>query len=184
MDQVDFFEVYGYRVLKALRRIIRAVDIHSKKLNSEFSVTTPQMICLYVIAKSGGITQRELALEVDLGASTVTGVLDRLETKGFITRTRQAPDRRKVVLHATESGRELTRSAPALLQDKLSQSLQQQSELEQATIALSLEKIVEMMNAEHLDSSPNLIPNAQINEPPVGKPQENKPQQPEAKEIN
>jgi DNA-binding MarR family transcriptional regulator len=184
MDQVDFFEVYGYRVLKSLRRIIRAVDIHSRKLNSEFSVTTPQMICLYVIAKAGEITQRKLALEVDLGASTVTGVLDRLEAKGFITRTRQAPDRRKVMLHATESGRELTQSAPALLQEQLSKSLQQQSELEQVTIALSLEKIVEMMNAEHLDSSPNLIPNAQINEPPVKKPEDNEPQFLEAKELN
>ena len=164
MNQNDFFELYGYRILQSLRRIIRAVDIHSRKLNSEFNVTTPQMICLYVIAKSDGITQLELAREVYLGASTITGILDRLETKGLITRTRQTTDRRKVLLRVTQSGRELTRSAPALLQDRLSKSLQQQSELEQATIALSLERIVEMMNAEHLDSSPNLIPDSQVEE--------------------
>ena len=164
MNQHEFFEAYGYRILKSLRRIIRAVDIHSKKLNKDYNVTTPQMICLYVIAQSSGITQLELAREVDLGASTVTGVLDRLEAKGLVTRTRQVPDRRKVLVTITECGLELTKSAPALLQTQLMESLLKHSELEQATIALSLERIVKMMDVEHLDSSPNLIPHSQINE--------------------
>jgi len=172
VDQSEFFEMCGYRVLKALRRIIRAVDIHSRKLNSEFNVTIPQMICLYVIARSEGITQSALAAEVDLGPSTITGVIDRLEAKGLVTRMRQSPDRRKVLLQVTERGHEVTKSAPALLQDRLAQSLRKQSELEQATIALSLERVVEMMNAEHLDTSPNLIPNAQINENHEGCPQQ------------
>ena len=164
MNQNEFFEAYGYRILKSLRRIIRAVDIHSRQLNRDHNVTTPQMICLYVIAQSDGITQLELAHEVDLGASTVTGVLDRLEAKGFVTRSRQAPDRRKVLVKITERGLELTKAAPALLQTQLMESLLQHSELEQATIALSLERIVEMMNVEHLDTSPNLMPHAQVNE--------------------
>ena len=161
----EFFDKYGFRVLKSLRRIIRAVDIHSRKLLSEFKITSPQMICLYMLRTRDEMTQSELAKEVDLGPSTITGIVDRLEAKGYVVRTRSAADRRRIMLQLTDSGRELVESAPSLLQDQLTASLMSLPELEQATIALSLERIVELMNAEHLDASRNLLPSDQIQYP-------------------
>ncbi len=161
-EKDEFFEKYGIRVLRALRRIIRAVDIHSRKLNNEFHITAPQMICLYSLAQHGDMTLSDLAKEVNLGTSTVNGIVDRLEEKQYLTRTRSSEDRRKVVLAITEDGREITRQAPMLLQDRLSASLRSLPELEQATITLSLERVVELMEAEYLDASPNLLPNSQI----------------------
>ena len=67
----EFFETRGLRVLKAIRRIIRAVDIHSRKLNNEFNITAPQMICLYALDKGGQMTQSELSKLVSMGISTV-----------------------------------------------------------------------------------------------------------------
>lgn len=159
-----FFETYGIRVLKSLRRIIRAVDIHSKKLNQEYKVTAPQMICLYSLQKNGPMTQSQLAQDVDLGMSTVNGIIDRLHTKGWIKRNRDAVDRRKVFLELTESGTVQANGAPALLQDKLSDALQALPELEQAAIALSLERIVELMGCGHLEASSNLLPTDKIPE--------------------
>ena len=157
-----FFEKYGLRILKALRQIIRSVDIHSRKLNQEFNITAPQMICLHSLNREGPMTLSELARAVSLGASTTTGILDRLEAKGLITRKRNQTDRRKVDLNITGEGRKLTRAAPALLQDRLSEALQQLPELEQAAIALSLERVVNLMGADHLDTSPHLVPNTHI----------------------
>ena len=159
----EFFETCGLRILKAIRRIIRAVDIHSRKLNSDFHITAPQMICLYHLVKSGEITQSQLSEEVCIGISTINGIIDRLEKKGLVARQRDAVDRRKVLVKATESGKKVTVSAPALLQDRFSIALRNLPELEQAAIALSLERVVELMEADHLDTSPNLIPNDQIN---------------------
>ncbi|MDF7807215.1 MarR family transcriptional regulator [Pontiellaceae bacterium B12219] len=161
----DFFEKYGIRVLKSLRRIIRSVDIHSKKLNHEYNITAPQMICLYSLQKHGVMTQSDLAKDVDLGMSTVNGIIDRLEAKSWIRRERDAKDRRKVFLELTESGVMQANEAPALLQDQLSNALQALPELEQAAIALSLERIVELMGAGHLEASSNLIPTDKITEP-------------------
>jgi DNA-binding MarR family transcriptional regulator len=163
-DASDFFEKYGIGVLKSLRRIIRAVDIHSKKLNTEYKITAPQMICLYSLQKHGVMTQSEMAKDVDLGMSTINGIIDRLVTKGWIRRERDAKDRRKVFLELTESGIVQANEAPALLQDKLSSALQALPELEQAAIALSLERIVELMGAGHLEASSNLIPTDKIPE--------------------
>lgn len=64
----------------------------------------------------------------------------------------------------TESGKEVTKSAPSLLQERFSEALRNLPELEQAAIALSLERVVELMEAGHLEASPNLVPNSQINE--------------------
>lgn len=164
----NFFDTCGMRVLKALRRIIRAVDIHSRKLNNEFSITAPQMICLYSLVRGEEMTQSELSKEVSMGISTVNGVIDRLEKKGLVARERDAKDRRKVFVRVTDSGRELTKAAPSLLQERLSDSLRVLPELEQAAIALSLERVVELMEAGHLDASPNLVPNSQINEKQEG----------------
>lgn len=163
----DFFETYGIRVLKSLRRIIRAVDIHSKKLSQDYQMTAPQMICLYSLQKNGTMTQSELAKDVDLGMSTVNGIIDRLEAKGWIKRERDVKDRRKVFLELTEGGIAKANEAPALLQDKLSTALQALPELEQAAIALSLERIVELMGAGHLEASSNLIPTDKIPETPA-----------------
>ena len=96
--RADFFETYGIRVLKSLRRIIRAIDIHSKKLSQEYKITAPQMICLYSLQKNGAMTQSELAQDVDLGMSTINGIIDRLHAKGWIRRQRDHVDRRKILL--------------------------------------------------------------------------------------
>ena len=168
----EIFDTCGFRILSAIRRIIRAVSIHSRKLDSEFHVTTPQMICLYELLRNDGITLSQLTKAVSLNISTVNGIVDRLEAKGLLTRQRSDVDRRKVLLHITEGGRQITRNAPSLLQEKLASELRKLPELEQVTIAMSLERIVGLMEAEHLDTSPNLVPggeiqSADINAPPA-----------------
>lgn len=158
----DFFETCGFRILGAIRRITRAVDIHSRKLHTEFHVTTPQMICIYELYRNEGMTLSRLSKAVNLGLSTVNGIVDRLELKGLLTRQRSFEDRRKVLLHLTETGRHLTQQAPSLLQDRLADALQNLPELEQITIAMSLERIVSLMEAQHIDASPNLLGSGDI----------------------
>ena len=158
----EFFETCGLRILRALRRIIRAVDIHSRKLYQDYSVTAPQMICLYSLTRTDMITQSHLAKEVNLGISTINGIIDRLEHKGLVRRQRDTEDRRRVFVSITDPGKELTKSAPSLLQEKFAQALRNLPELEQAAIALSLERVVQLMEAEHLEASPNLVPNSLI----------------------
>lgn len=155
-DDDVFFAQYGLRILRAMRRIIRSVDLHSRELQGQFQITAPQMICLYSVAGQEGLTLSRLAKDVSLGASTVTGIVDRLEAKGLVRRQRDLRDRRKIVLEATEAGRRLIAAAPPLLQDRFAQRLRELPELEQATIALSLERVVEMMEADTLAPSPNL----------------------------
>jgi len=132
------------RILRALRRIIQAVDIHSRKLASQYQITAPQLVTLLCVIEQGPITTSEIARQVHLSNSTVVGILDRLETKGLVFRERGTTDR------------QLGETAPSPLQDVFAEALHKLPELEQTAIALSLERIVDLMEARGIDAAPML----------------------------
>ena len=154
---------FEYTILCSLRRIIRSVDIYSRKIKTEFGLTTPQLICLQHVVDNCDVTLSQLTKNVNLSGSTVTGIVDRLEAKELLKRVRSTKDRRKVYLKPTRRGREVVASAPSPLQDKLSGALNKLEEAEQLRIAKSLESVVAMMEAENVEASPNLISGAKVN---------------------
>ncbi len=147
---------YDLRILKSLRRIIRAVDLHSRKLSMQYNITGPQLASLMAIDERGPLTSSALAKLVYLSPSTLVGILDRLEQKSLVIRERSRQDRRVVNIEITADGHRLANSAPSPLQEKLSKSLQDLPEIEQVSITMSLEKIVTLMEADHLDAAPVL----------------------------
>jgi len=147
---------YDLRILRALRRIIRGVDLYSKHLAATHRITVPQLVCLLHVANNGPLTATAISREVQLSPSTVVGILDRLEEKGLIVRERSREDRRLVRVSVTPAGAELAQRAPSPLQQSLAHALNELPELEQATIALSLERVVQLMEAPEVDASPIL----------------------------
>lgn len=140
------------KILHAIRRIIRASDMHSKELAAQFNITTPQLIALQTICSRGQSTLNELSKVVLLDASTLVGIIDRLEAKGFVRRERSTTDRRQVGIQITQAGREFISQAPSPLQSALAKSLGKMSAQEQAIIADSLQRIAQMFENEN-DSS-------------------------------
>lgn len=148
--------MYSTTILKSIRRIMRSTGQYSREIDLQCGVTVPQLICLKLLVERDGISGRELARGMDLTHSTCVGILDRLEAKGLARRERSEKDRRVVLLHATEAGREVCRKAPMLLQDRLTQSLETLPESEQKSIAAALERVVELMDLGHVDAAPLL----------------------------
>jgi DNA-binding MarR family transcriptional regulator len=119
-------------------------------------------LCLDALNKNDHIMTKELAKNVNLSESTVNGIVDRLEAKQYLSRNRSKEDRRKVFLLLTDEGRAVLDKTPSLLQDRFSSALAGLDKNELETITQSLERIVELMEAEKLDASPNLLPYADI----------------------
>ncbi len=142
------------RILMALRRIMHSVDTYSRKLSVDYHITLPQLICLHTIVHDGPMTLSALGKLVSLSMSTVNGIIDRLEAKNLVERKRTDPDRRKVLVSATDAGVMLSRNMPLPLQNRLVQTISEFPELEQVSIALSLERIVDMMEENQHSDSP------------------------------
>ncbi len=144
---------YDIRLMRAIRRVIRAVDLHSKSLKQRADFTTPQLVCLTALAQKGPLTLKALSESIDLSPSTVLGIVDRLHAKGLVERRRGDRDRRQVMLSITDAGQGALLSAPYPLQHTLLEGFHGLSELEQSTLTLAMERVVELLGARNLDAA-------------------------------
>ncbi|MCU0961475.1 MAG: MarR family winged helix-turn-helix transcriptional regulator [Pirellulaceae bacterium] len=133
-------------ILVALRRIVRAMDTRSRVLLLQHGLTGPQLATLMAIARLQPVTAGAIAREVQLGHSTVTGILDRLERRGWIARARGEHDRRNVNLVLTATGQQLLATAPPLMQDAFRQRLADLAEWERTQILATLQRVGDMMD--------------------------------------
>jgi DNA-binding MarR family transcriptional regulator len=155
---------YDLRILRALRRIIRGIDLYSRQLAATHRITAPQLVCLLAVVERGPLTVTALSHEIHLSTSTLVGILDRLEEKNLIRRERGRDDRRVVWINPTAEGTRLADHAPSPLQQALASGLNTLPELEQATIALSLERVVDLMEVRHIETAP-ILDTGPINPP-------------------
>ncbi|MBU0499425.1 MAG: MarR family transcriptional regulator [Gammaproteobacteria bacterium] len=147
------------QVLISLRQIIRAIDLHSKKLERESGLTGPQLLVLKTISEKGPITSGALSRSISLSQATVTTILDRLERKGYLIRRRDDEDKRKNWISLTEVGQRVLTCAPTLLQDSFVAAFAQLKDWEQSLILSSLQRVAGMMQASELEAAPVLDSN-------------------------
>lgn len=155
-------------ILRALRRITRSIDLHSRDLVSRFGLTGPQLVCLRYIDQLGQVTPGAVAREVSLSQATVTGIIDRLVARGWVSRIRGDQDRRQVSLSITDEGRMLVARAPYPLQESFLERLAEESVATQRNILATLEQVVRMMDGEGIDAAPMLSTTAEVADVPEG----------------
>ncbi len=143
-------------VLITLRRIIRAIDMRSRRLMQEAGFTGPQLLVMQALARAEEMSAGALAREVNLSQGTVSSILDRLEKRQLLQRIRSHTDRRKIFVSLTEQGREKLRIAPTLLQQRFIQRFTELKDWEQNQILSSLQRLAEMMDAQDIDAAPVL----------------------------
>lgn len=143
-------------VLVALRKIIRATDLYSRKLSKFAGLTAPQLLIMQAIAQRGEMTMGEIATEVSLSQATVTTILDRLEKRDLIERRRGSTDKRRVYARLTPEGEDIVRRSPTPLQEEFMERFEGLRDWEQSLILSSLQRVAAMMNAEDIDASPVL----------------------------
>ena len=144
------------QILIALRRVMRAVDIHSRRLMQSHGLTGPQALVLQAVVNKVEITAGELAGRISLSQATVTDIVSRLEQRGLLTRARSETDRRRVIVRPTLEGIALMEAAPPLLQETFTRRYAGLKQWEQLQLLASLQRIAELMDAEELDAAPLL----------------------------
>jgi DNA-binding MarR family transcriptional regulator len=78
-------------------------------------LTAPQYSTLTVLAKRPGIDQSALGLATAIDRSTMTTLLDRLSSRGWVAREPDPLNRRRHIVRITEEGHALLRDvAPAV----------------------------------------------------------------------
>lgn len=156
LSQARSVRRHDLEILESLRRIVRAINIHSRRLNVQYDITTPQLVCLLTLAEGGPMTGTLLAQRMYMSPSTANGIISRLEGKGHVQRTRDSKDRRIVRVSLTPKGHQMLARAPSPLQKQLVDALAALPEAELRMINTSLSRIVSMMEAHGIDAAPVL----------------------------
>lgn len=144
------------QVLIAIRRMIRAIDLHSRMLLQRHGLTGPQLVVLKTLFESGEVAIGELARCVHVSQATVTGVIERLVKRELVARRRCDLDKRRMLVRTTPKAEELLQTAPSLLQDQFVREFGKLHDWEKSLILSSVQRIVAMMEAESLDVMPIL----------------------------
>jgi len=111
----------------AVQELSRAVDMQarqSRKSYQQFGITENQGAILRFLKQYGPQSAIELSKRLYVTPSNMTGIIDRLETKGLISRTRQK-DRRVMDIGLTEKGERLVQNLPDPLELKLRWAVKQ-----------------------------------------------------------
>jgi len=137
-------------VMQSLRRIIKSLQDYSQTVSSHFGITGPQLWALKTIYQRGSLSLGELSKGMYLHPSTVSGVVDRLEKKGFVLRDRTEKDRRVVKVCLTPKGKMLVRRAPNPVQGKMIYGLRKLKKEKLNLIYESVQELVGIMEAQNL----------------------------------
>lgn len=150
-------------IIDNLRRVFQAVNEYSKKAERETGLTGPQLWAIKVLAEAAPIKVSELARRMYLHPATVVGVLDRLEARGLVTRTRSQEDRRVVDIDLTDLGKDIVNKAPEVAQGLLVRGLEPLAGKDLVRITDALEQLVKILGAQEIP--PKLLLSSEVNAP-------------------
>jgi DNA-binding MarR family transcriptional regulator len=118
MDSTFALALGGGSLLNLLTRELRTlVETQLAPLG-----LTSQQAALLLMAGRSASSPAQVAAEIGTDTAGMTRLLDRLERKGLVRRTRHPDDRRSVVIEVTEQGRALVPKLPPIF-GRVSQQL-------------------------------------------------------------
>lgn len=143
-------------ILIKLRKIIRSINLESKKIEKQFGISIPQLLILQHLSQQDEYksTAKNIKAYINLNASTVSGIISRLEAKSLVARLPVPEDRRTAYISLTAKGAELLKDSPTTLQEKLSARLKGLSNQQIQDLDRNIDLLVEIMDINNIDASP------------------------------
>jgi len=153
-------------IIIQIRKIVRSINLESKRIQKDFGISIPQLLCMEKLKSSTSYqsTHGELMKFLSLNSSTISGIINRLETKGLVARLPNMEDRRITYISLTTKGLRLLETTPNVLHDKLAKFLDELDPEKRVKINEALDMIISSMQIEDVDASPLLIAGEPLSE--------------------
>ncbi len=152
-------------ILVKLRKVIRSINLESKKIEKKYGISIPQLLVLQFLSKEEDFKAKSSKIKsfIHLNASTVSGIIQRLEGKGLVARLPAPHDKRATFITLTAKGAQLLEESPTTLQEKLRIRLSKLDESQKRELYKSIDLLVELMEAADVDASP-IVASVNFNE--------------------
>ena len=133
--------------------VVHGLERTSKRMTGEIGVTGPQRLVLRVVGLFPGISAGDLAAELRVHPSTLTGVIQRLIAQRLLGRADDPSDRRRAVLHLTARGARVNAVRHGTVEAAITDALAGVSDRDRGATRRVLERL-----AAHLGTSEALPP--------------------------
>ena len=131
--------------LEAIRKRLR------KPLEAEFArgnLTAPQRIVMRALVESGDMSLKELSAKVSLAHSTVSGIVDRLEARGMVSRRSDETDRRVTKVSASAEVQSFLKDrVPELILHPLESAIGRATAAERAAVLRGVRKLRKLVES-------------------------------------
>ena len=138
-------------IIFSIRKLMQAGELYTKELYKKYDISVPQLNSLLALYEYGPLPPSQIAKCIMVKSSTVTGIVDRLEQKGLVTRLRNSPDRRVITIQLTRPGEKLAENAPPPIQQKIVDGLKRLTKSETDQIVHALTKLTNMLDVQDLE---------------------------------
>jgi DNA-binding MarR family transcriptional regulator len=143
------------RFMRVLWQVAHSLDVRSKWMARHLGVTGPQRLVLRIVGRTPDIGARAIATSLEMHPSTLTGILSRLEDRGYLLRIPDPQDRRRVRFRLTARGARIDEQRTGTVEAAVGRALARSGHDELAYTELVLGRVVqELHRAERALVSP------------------------------
>ncbi|AOK03415.1 MarR family transcriptional regulator [Burkholderia sp. AU19243] len=137
-DTIELETSLGYYLTKARQALVERMDRALEPLD----LTAQQIGVILLLSRGYARTPFELSRKMSYDSGSMTRMLDRLERKGLVARSRSEQDRRVIELTLTERGADAARALPSLIATALNAQLAGFSADELTTLTALLQRFI------------------------------------------
>ena len=141
-------------IVTSIRRLVRAEHLDSQKMSKQFGLTGPQSLVLRLLIKEGALSSADLSRQMYVTPSNITGIIDRLNKKGFVERIRKPGDRRVALITLTESGKKLGKTLPDPIEKKIINQLDDLESEHLQILAVTMNQILNLIEVKGAKETP------------------------------
>ena len=132
-------------IIADFRTSITTLKVLSNERVLKVGLSMAQLNILYTLKRCGEMPMSRLAEMLNVSLSNATGLIDRIEERGLVERTRVAEDRRIVLIRVTLAGEQMLREFDILSDDLLRSVLGRLSRSELAAVGTAFASIREAL---------------------------------------
>ena len=140
-------------IVGSIRKLVRAVYLESQKMSRQFGLTGQQSQVLRLLLNGGAMSSADLSRLMYVTPSNMTGIIDRLEKKDLVARTRKEGDRRVALINLTDAGKQLSADIPDPIEKRLINELIELDNKHVQLISMAMHQILHLIDVKDVEES-------------------------------
>jgi DNA-binding MarR family transcriptional regulator len=145
------------RIIADFRVTIGTMKCAMSERLVRLGISMAQLNIMYALQRNGAMTMSHLADVLGVSLSNATGLVDRIEERGFIERSRVPEDRRVVLIQVTEAGTRMIQESDALSDELMRTVLDRLDSAELRAIAHAVSEVRLALEATEALPARNLL---------------------------